>query len=162
MARTFWEDTLINLDVAASAQGAVTLVGSFSNEELRLSSLTLMRTIIGLDCAYVVHDAGEGSHLVDIAIGVESQEAFAAGVHPDPNVGTDHPVRGWVFRARGRIFGFAADQPTIYTWRIDRDLRGRRKLDNGESFLVMNNSTIEGTSASIKLTGLVRQLWLVS
>ena len=161
MAKTFWSDTLLHTLVGSGGQAAISLVSDFSNEELRLASLTLMRTIIGIDVAYSVHDSGEGSQLMDIAIGVESQEAFAAGVHPDPKVGSDHPVRGWVFRARGRVFGFAADQPAVYSWRLDRDIRSRRKLENGEAFIVIDNTPAEGAAGSVSVSGLIRQLWLV-
>ena len=98
-------------------------------------TLTVVQlTLIGMDVAYAVHDSGEGSQHLDIGIGVASQDALAAGAGslPDPNAADDHPIRGWVFRARGRVFGFAADQPMVYSWRIDRDIRSRRKLDNGD------------------------------
>ncbi len=162
MAKTSWEDTLINADTASGAQSLQTLVSSFSNEEMRLAGMTLMRTIIGLDVAYTVHDAGEGSQLVDLGIGVTSQEAFAAASVPDPNVATDHPTRGWVFRARGRVFGFAADQAAVYDWRLDRDIRSRRKLENGECYLVTNNTAVEGAASTIRVIGLIRLLWLIS
>ena len=78
MAKTFWADTLLDLDVAISGEASQSLVAEFSNEEMRLAQLTLMRTIIGVDVAYVVHDSGEGSARIDLGIGIISQEAFAA------------------------------------------------------------------------------------
>ncbi len=161
MAKTFWADTLFNLDITSGGQGRVTLITDFSSEELRLAQITLMRTIVGLDCAYTIHDNGEGSQRCDIGIAIASQESFAAGSVPDPSNAADHPIRGWIFRTSGRVFGFAADQPAVYSWRIDKDIRSRRKLENGEAYLVADNTALEGTASTVRLVGLVRQLWLV-
>ena len=67
---------------------------------------------------------------------------------------------GWVFRARGRVFGFAADQPAVYSWRIDRDIRAKRVLKNGEGYLVINNSPVEGATGTVGVIGLIRQYYL--
>ena len=162
MARTFWSDTLMNLAVGSGSQNSVSLVTDFSNEEMRLAQLTLLRTIIGIDVGHSVHDSGEGSQIIDLGIGVTSQEAFAAGSLPDPKVGSDHPTRGWIFRARGRVFGFIANDPAVFTWRLDRDIRSRRKLENGECYIVVDNTLSEGSSGAVAVVGLIRQLWMVS
>ena len=162
MARTLWSDTLVAHDVAIGGQTALSLVVDFSTEEMRLATLTLMRTIIGLDIGYTVHDSGEGSAMIDMGIGIASQEAFAGGTLPDPNAAGDFPVRGWVFRARGRVFGFIANDAAVYSWRLDRDIRARRKLDNGEAFVVWNNTTVEGAGGVVRVTGLIRTLWLAA
>ena len=120
----------------------------------------MVRTIVGLDIGALVHDAGEGSARVDCGIGVTSQEAFAAGVLSDPDIATDHPTRGWVWRAGYRTFSFAADQPEVYSARADKDLRAKRKLDNGEMFFVANVQGIEGVTAAQQLEGWIRQYWL--
>ncbi len=160
MAR-FWVDTTFNDDVVVGAQLLRSLMTGFSSPQTRADQMTLLRTIIGIDCARTVHDSGEGSERVSIGIGLTSQEAFAAGVVADPETNTDFPVRGWVWRANYRVFGFAADQPTIFTRRIDKDVRAMRKLENGEMYLVCSNAALEGVSGTVRLTGLVRQLWLV-
>ncbi len=161
MARTIWIDTLLSDDIAASGQLVKSLMSGVSSVQTRFDSMTLLRTIVGLDLAYTVHDAGEGSGVLDIGIGVTTQEAFNASVVPDPNVETDFPTRGWIYRSRYRVFGFAADQPAVYSARVDKDIRSRRKLDNGECYIVANWSIIEGASATVKVLGLLRQLWLV-
>jgi len=120
---------------------------------------TCIRTIIGLDVAYSVHDAGEGSHNWWMGIGVASQEAFAAGAVADPFNATDHPVRGWLFRSGGRVFGFAADQPAVYSHRIEKDIRAMRKLDNGEMFVEFQNTLNEGAATTIHFDGFIRQYW---
>jgi len=160
--RMLWIDTLLNDAVASGGQFARDLTTQFSTEETRLAQMTLMRTIMGVDLAYTVHDAGEGSQLFALGLGVESQEAFAAGVHPDPFTTGDFPTRGWVFRGVWRVFGFAADQPAVFTARIDKDIRARRKLENGLSFIVGDNLALEGAASAITVTGIIRQLWLVT
>ena len=118
--------------------------------------MTLLRTIIGVDIAHLVHDSGEGSQQVSVGVGVVSQESFAAGSLPDPEVVADFPIRGWIFRARYRIFGFAADQPQFMTRRIDMDIRAKRKLDNGESYWRSVNTNEEGVIGVILVSGMVR------
>ena len=160
--RMLWVDTLVNQSTANNGQNAQDLTVNFTSEQTRLAQMTLMRTILRLDIAYTVHDAGEGSQRVTIGLGIESQEAFAAGVHPDPAAIGDFPTRGWVYRAQWRVFGFAADQPAVDVARVDVDLRSRRKLENGLSFIIEQNQPQEGVASSIQVTGIVRQLWLVS
>ncbi len=157
-----WIDTNLNNDVAVAATGFLSLMTDVSAPETRLTQMTLLRTIIGLDLARTTHDSGEGSERLAIGVGIASQEAFAAGSLSDPEDSSDFPTRGWVWRASYRIFGFAADQPAIFTRRIDLDLRSQRKLENGESFCTFQNTALEGTSGVVRVLGLIRQLWLVS
>ena len=161
MARTLWIDTLFSDDIASGGALLHTLMTGFTSVETRLAQMTLMRTIIGLDIGHAVHDSGEGSQAIDLGIGVAEQDAFAAAAVPDPQTEGDFPTRGWIFRARGRVFGFAADDPTVFTWRIDRDIRSRRKLENGEAYLHVSNQASEGSTGTVRVTGLIRQLWLV-
>ena len=132
--------------------------------DTRLAQMTLLRTIIGLNIGYAVHDSGEGSQLVSIGIGVVSQDAFNvaadAGI-PNAELDADHPTRGWVWRTRYRVFGFAADQPAVFTQRVDMDIRSMRKLENGVSIMTITNEDIEGVSTTIQIHGLIRQLWNV-
>ncbi len=157
-----WVDTNVNFAVASGGSGEISLMTGVSATDTRLAQMTLLRTIIGLDVGHSVHDSGEGSQRVALGIGVASQEAFAAATLPDPEVATDFPTRGWVWRAEYRIFGFAADQPTIFTRRIDLDIRAMRKLENGEAFMNARNQPEEGATGSVKILGYIRQLWLVA
>ncbi len=157
-----WLDTVLNQDVANAGALVQSLMVNFTARETRISQMTLLRTIIGLDLAYTVHDAGEGSQIVSLGIGVASQEAFAAGIVADPNDGDDFPTRGWIWRASYRVFGFAADQPAVFTRRIDLDMRSMRKLENGECYMNVMNTAAEGVSSTVKVSGLIRQLYMVS
>ncbi len=162
MARTIWIDTLIDQQVANASSAFQSLMSGVTALDTRLKGMTLMRTIIGVDIAHLVHDSGEGSQDFTVGIGVTTQEAFNAGVIPDPNSETDFPTRGWVWRYRCRTYGFAADQAAVYNLRVDKDIRSRRRLENGECYIVMNNDADQGSTGTVNLIGLIRQLWLVS
>ena len=161
MARPgFWIDSIINATLVAGTQIDVDMMGVASFSESR-RGWTLVRTIIGLDVAYAVHDSGEGSHLVSMGIGIAGTEALSAvGGTAEPDVAAEHPVRGWLYRAQYRIFGFAADDPTVYSARIDRDIRAKRKLDNGLCIFSANSALHEGAASTVKVTGIIRQYWL--
>ena len=159
-----WTDTFIDLAVASGGPAQfVDLSSTFLTNEMRLAQMTLVRTIIGIDVAYAVHDAGEGSQQATAGICVVDRNALAGGVGsiPNPNVALEKPIRPWVWRAKWRIFGFAADDPTIFTRRVDLDLRSQRKLENGEIVFIANNVPEEGAASVVLLSGLVRCLYLV-
>ncbi len=157
-----WIDTMFNNSVVVGSQITLTLMTDVTPTQTRQNQMTLLRTVIGLDIGRLVHDSGEGSERMSLGIGIASQEAFAAGAISDANAPTDFPTRGWVWRSQYRVFGFAADQPTVFTRRIDLDIRAMRKLENGEAFLHVTLEAIEGVSSSAQVVGIIRQLWLVS
>jgi len=157
-----WIDTNFDDNITTSVAVLKSLMTGVSAAQTRFDQMTLLRTIIGFNVGRLTHDSGEGSEIVSVGIGLASQEAFAAGSVSDPETPTDFPIRGWVWRGRYRIFGFAADDPTIFTQRIDLDLRAKRRLENGETFLNATLANIEGTNSTARLDGIVRQLWLVS
>ena len=159
---TLWIDSHLALTVGSGGTNNASLMTGFTAVDTRLQRMTLMRTLIGLDVAYTVHDSGEGSQKVSLGIAMADQDAFAAGTLPDPAVATEFPRLPWVWRNQYRIFGFAADQPTIFTRRLDLDIRSRRKLDNGIMFINMRNAVQEGVASAVEVTGIIRQLWLVS
>jgi len=161
--RSLWVDSLIDTTVVSSGEAVDDLLASLPESEARLSRLTLVRTIVGIDIAYSVHDAGEGSQRGAFGICGISREAFSAGVAslPHPDIASDHPTLPWVVRAVYRIYGFAADQPAIFTRRVDLDIRSQRKVDNGTMVMVMTNNPVEGVTTTILFSGMVRQLYLV-
>jgi len=161
--RSLWFDTTIDITLASGTENFVDLTGVALETETRLSRLTLVRTIVGIDIAYSVHDAGEGSQQCAFGVCVVGREALAAGVAsmPHPNVSTDHPALPWVVRAQYRIFGFAADQPAVFTRRVDLDIRSQRKIENGENVFIATNDPEEGVATSVLFSGMVRSLYLV-
>ena len=161
--RSLWVDTVFQISVSTNSEQVQDLMGSLIETETRLSQLTLVRTIIGIDIAYSVHDAGEGSQHGAVGIFVAGREAILAGVAslPHPDVQGDYPATPWVWRARYRIFGFAADQPAVFVRRVDLDIRAQRKMANGELVLVMANNAAEGQTSTLLFSGLVRCLFLI-
>ena len=127
-----------------------------------MQKFTLMRLIICYDIGHLVHDSGEGTQFIDVGIGIASEEAVAAGALADPEASTDFPATGWLFRCRVLSQGFAADQPAAYYRTIERDLRAKRRLDNGNLYLSVTNTNDTGTSGSIIVAGITRALFLGS
>ena len=158
-----WIDTTISMSVSVGNLNFADLMASFSDVTTRLAQVILIRTIVGIDIARTTHDSGEGSEQVAVGLGVSTQDAFDQGISalPDPALDAEFPIRGWIWRSIYRIFGFAADQPAVYSARVDFDLRSMRKLENGRPFLIAHNTNVEGTSSAIRIDGLIRQLWLV-
>jgi len=120
---------------------------------------TLIRTILRLELFSETVAGAWGTQRVDIGIGITSQEAFAAGVVPDPNTDGDQPSRGWIYRTRVVPSQNSAGAPVVLT--LAADIRAARKLDDGECYLVVNNSTTTGTSFTVRQSGIIRQLWLL-
>ncbi len=160
--RTLWVDTMVDFDVANAAQVRFGMTAEFTAAQTRLEAMTLLRTIVRLDLAYVTHDSAEGSQKVSLGIGVASQEALAAGVVADPEAAADFPTRGWVWRGVYRVFGFAAGIADVHVRPIDLDLRSKRRLENGDAFFVITNEAQDGATSAINVLGVIRQLWLVT
>ena len=159
---TFWMDTLINLVVASDGQddvGLGVLTADISVSQRRLERFTVLRTIIGIDIAPTIRDSGEGDQIATLGIGVISRETLANP--PDPNSAADFPQRGWLWRARYRVYASAVDDMNISRVRVDLDLRGKRKVEAGSLELIMNNDANQGSATSITATGLIRVLFLV-
>ena len=155
----FWVDSMLDLQIANNAIDIEGLLPGLTTNESRMG-MTLMRTILCLDIAPLVHDAGEGTQNVSIGVGIASQEAFVAEVLPDPSSSLDFPVGGWIWRCRYRIYSFAADQPAVFNRHVDLDLRNKRKLNNGELYLTTENAPEQGTTFTIVVAGSIRCLFL--
>jgi len=160
--QTLWVDTLHTSIIASGGEAAVTLQAELDVTQAKFAGLTLVRVILCHDYSYAIHDSGEGSAALDIGIGLTSQEAFAAAVHPDPNVTTDHPTRGWIYRCRHKLHGFAADQAAVDVRTVYRDLRAKRKIENGELYMTWFNTLLSGTASSVQVVGITRCLFELS
>jgi len=161
---TVWVDTLLNLTVAVGAQGSIRLgfpTADISIAQRRLERFTLIRTILGFDLAPTVRDSGEGDQVVDMGIGVFSQEAISVGQFADPLAAGDFPARGWAWRARYRVYASAVDDQNVVRVRVEKDLKSRRKIESGGLMLVVDNQDNQGVSTTTTLTGLIRCLFLV-
>ncbi len=88
-----------------------------------------------------------------------SQDAFGAGAVPDPKDVADRPVKGWLWRdqfivADEQVAGFSRSQQSGAEVRMD--LRGRRKLEASELVLIAENTATEGSSFSVRISGIIR------
>ena len=116
----------------------------------------MIRTIIDLG-AYSASVAGAyGVVTVHAAIGITSQEAFAAGAVSDPASGAEAPARGWLWRGSTVVAQNGIGTPVVYP--IRGDIRGMRKIENGELFFAMQVVLQVGTTFTTNLSGLIRVL----
>ena len=155
---TDWQDTVFNQSAVAGAQNSISLDGVLTAADLR--GTTLIRTIIRLNLQSATVAGAWGSQRADIGIGIVSRDAFTAGSFPDPVTGDDKPPRGWVWRDSVGVAQNGVGGPIIV--RVDADIRGARKIENGRLVLVWNNTNILGTSAVLQLYGLIRVLMKLS
>jgi len=158
---TMWVDQILSMAVASGAQGIQQTSPALADLPLRLERFTAIRTIIGIDIGPTVRDPGEGDQLVTLGIGVVTQEALVANVVPDPNSATDFPQRGWMWRARYRVYAVAVDDQNVARVRVDLDLRSQRKVENGKVVLIVNNDANLGVATSITVHGVIRMLFRV-
>ena len=154
---TDWVDTVVNLEVSDGASIQTSLVTGLAPVNTR--GMTVIRTILSLGLYSNTIAGAWGVQLVSLGIGITSQEAFAAGVLPDPDVATDKPPRGWMWRHVTLAEQNGAG--TMIVHHMTADIRGARKVENGEVYLVVNNDTVKGTTFQVNVRGLVRQLYKV-
>jgi len=159
MARraTDWIDTVFDRGVASGVQDNLTLMTGVA--PVNVWRQTLVRTLISMDFHSQSIAGAFGVQMLDVGIGITSQEAFAAGVLPDPETAGDQPSRGWIYRTRIAVAQNSIGSQVIYS--IRADIRASRKLDDGECFWVLTNTPESGTAFAVHLTGIVRQLWLL-
>ena len=152
-----WTDTLISSTVASGAQGIITLMGGMSQIDSR--GLTVARTIVRLSFLppVAVSDAIQGLHF---GIGVVGQDAFAASAVPDADVDGDRPPRGWIIRDSVAVPG-AASMTNAAPVRVELDIRGMRKVDDGELVLIMDSVAISGTPFIVRAFGIIRVVFLL-
>ena len=157
----FWTDTLLNEQVASNSFSSATLLQDIDATESRMG-MTLTRTVMCFDVEHLIRDSGEGKQMVSMGIGVSPAVAIIGSNTPQPEVATEFPTRGWVWRCRYVTHGFAADTPTVYVRNVELDIRSQRKLENGDLFLRIQNSNLSGAAASIGIVGIIRTLWMSS
>ena len=153
--RRQWQDFLVTADVADSAQANANLLDGVITET---KGLTAVRFIIRLDLrpsTWVSNSTD--SQMVTMGIGIFTADAISGSVYPDPNVSTDHPGAGWLWRYCTLVNEDQASGPA----RIDVDLRSMRKVMYGGTRLVINNDPDVGTAFTVSVRGLIRILYLL-
>ena len=156
--RTTWVTTLfLGSTVATGAQFLVSLATSRSTTDSR--GVTVVRTLLDLQFMSLSVAGAYAAQELFWGVGVASQEAFAAGVVPDPNSSADQPARGWM--ARGSLLVTQNGVGKEPVSRSQLDIRSARKLDEGEPYFVVNSVSQTATTFLTLLGGSVRQLWMM-
>jgi len=154
---TDWIDTLVNISAATGAQANVSLMTGVAPVNVRRQ--TLVRSIVQLQLFSVTVAGAWGVQIADVGVGITSQEAFAAGVLADPATPGDQPSRGWIYRTRKVVAQNGIGAQVLYE--ITVDIRAGRKLDDGECYLILENTAVAGTTFTVRASGIVRQLWML-
>jgi len=153
---TDWIDTIISLTLAPMGGSAIqSLMTGVAPVNMR--GMTLIRTIISLSLVSQTVAGAWGVQRANLGIGVADQDAFAAGALPDPDVATDKPARGWVWRSYAGVAQNGSGAPVIYT--LTADIRGARKIENGELYIAGVNTDSLGTAFTVFVGGLIRTLY---
>ena len=151
---TDWVDTIVGLTVTSGGQDQDSLMTGLA--PLNLRGTTLIRTIISLGLSSQTVAGAYGTQRLDMAIGIASQEAFAATVLSDPVTPGDKPPRGWVWRHSMVVSQNGIGTNIVFP--VIADIRGARKIENGEVFIIVNSTPLVGTSFPTFVNGLVRIL----
>ena len=99
--------------------------------------------------------------MIDMGLALVSEEGASSSTVPDPSTDTDFPLTPWLWRGRYRIYASAVDDQNVDVREIDLDLRGRRKIGNGQLVLITDSTPNQGTAVAVQVTGIVRMLLLV-
>ena len=154
--RALWADTIVSLSTAAAGQDVVSLMGGLAPVDT--AGLTVVRTILSVTLV-APSSVSDGVMQVSVGVGVVAQEAFIAGVVPDPDVVLDRPARGWLYRDLRVVVGAASMAPYDPV-HIMADVRGARKIDNGELVFIVDVTDVDGTTFSVRTLGLIRCVFL--
>ena len=121
---------------------------------------TVARVLLDLWYDMQLTQAADTAQVIDVGIGVVTEDAFAALAVPDPNSDTDEPMEGWLYLARTNV-RFEAASNTYRGGHLQADLRASRKLGRNTLMMHERNSVSEGAAVTIIRRGIVRVLcWL--
>ena len=155
--RTTWQDRLVDTTVSSGGQAAPTLMTDISRDEGAGRTLTRMIGELSLSSATIA--GAWGKQMMDIGIGLFDRDAAAAVAMSDPNVSSEQPPTGWVFRTRCVVAQNGTGAQVLYMCRFD--LGAQRKIGAGVLHMIMNNTASTGTNFSVEVQGIVRLLFLM-
>ena len=156
-----WADRIISLGVTSGAQTIpFDLLADLPDTTVKtVTRLIGTFTLVPSDLDAAVTSAQR----IDMGIGVASQEAFTAGVVPDPNVQADYPALGWLWIDSQTVIKVNASGTTeafLYPT-VHFDIGAQRKVDRGIIYFVANNTLILGSAMGIQVVGRIRTLSLL-
>jgi len=156
--RRAWGDTRF----AGAAIGASATVASNLLIGLPGTTTQTVTRIIG-DITFfgIVTDTEvDALNVVEVGIGVVSNEAFALETLPDPGAVGDYPQQGWLYVATQPVIQVVHANGLFRTdARFVFDIRAQRKVDRGILFMLFENVAITGAK-SLTMVGRVRALCL--
>jgi len=154
--RRQWQDFVITESIANAAQASEVLLDGDVDDT---KGMTLVRMIIRLDLVAATPGL-DNSDLQGVALGIGmiSGEAIASAVFPEPGVGVDHPLTGWLWRTRHVV---GENNQIVHAPKIDVDVRAKRKVMYGSPVLIINNDTLFGTAFTVEAIGIIRMLYLL-
>ena len=128
-----------------------------------MDTKTVTRIILDLTVCPPVTNAlnVDRTSVVDVGIGVVSQEAYDLETLPDMDNTADYPQQGWIYVATGLVYKIADSGGPMWMHfaRFEADLRAQRKVDRGVLFMSLLNIGINGAD-NIDFYGRVRVLCL--
>ena len=154
--RTVWVDNLLNIGAGTGAENRVSLLTGMAPADTR--GTTIVRMVYDFNLMSQTTAGAWGIQLVDIGVGIASQEAFTAAVLPDPNA-DERPVRGWMFRTRCVVSQNGVGTRILFP--CIGDLRSSRKLDDGELYFTFHNAALFGSSFTVQIVGIWRVLLML-
>jgi len=152
-------DTFLNESILAGANVAVSLLSDLVGNDTM--GMTLTRTILSISVVPILWTGNIGTSRIDLGIGMATQEAFAAGVLPDPAVATEEPIQGWAWREKLIFFNPGSVSAGLDIPRTNADLKSRRKIDDGELYVAIDNITVDQGGNTLLVLGLIRTLYLL-
>ena len=155
--RTRWVDNLVGTTVSNGGQANDNLFQGTGSVDTQGWTVTRLIGEIALSSATTA--GAWGLQLIDIGIGMISSEAISAGAFPDPNIESDKPGRGWMWRAQKTVFQNGVGTSIVVPVTID--IRSQRKVEDGTLHIIFNSTNLRGTSFTCDLNGLIRVLVLL-
>jgi len=97
---------------------------------------------------------------LDLGIGVATVPAFNANEVPEPDISTEYPIRGWLYKTNQWMImpGAQSGKMMMPSWHFD--IRTMRKIDKGILYVAAGNNNVSGTADTILVGGLIRALCL--
>ena len=155
-----WIDTNFNVNISSGGSNTGSLLIGVEPDDTR--GITLTRVLVRLNLMPGSVDVSNLSYQrFALGIGVTDQEAFAAGVLPDPLTSTDQPGLGWVWRDEQAVIVSSSSALEALITRVHVDFKSQRKIDDFELYHIFENTNAQGTGAAVRVTGLVRCLFLL-
>ena len=153
--RRRWVDNLIAQTTANSTQDSQSLIDGAVTEN---KGMTLVRLIIGMNIrASTGVLQSQDTQVVSMGIAAMSADAATAGAFADPNLGSDQPASGWLWRWQALV----TEDVSAGLIRIEKDVRTMRKVEYGDIRLIINNDPDIGSAFSVETMGLIRALYLL-